>query len=103
MQWLQDPSQSNVDNLNNVRRETSRYFRKKEKEYLITKIDGLETKSKIKNNRDLYMGINDFQKGYQPRNNIVKKGERCSGHRLPKYFGHVEDLFLPPIECTGCK
>jgi hypothetical protein len=26
MQWLQDPKQSNVDNLNNVRREASRYF-----------------------------------------------------------------------------
>ena len=73
MQWLQDPSQSNIVNLNNVRRETSRHFRNKEKEYLIAKIDGLETKSKIKNDRDLYMGINDFQKVYQPRNNIVKK------------------------------
>jgi len=29
MQWIQDPSQSNVDNLNNVRREVSRHFRKK--------------------------------------------------------------------------
>jgi len=29
MQWLQDPNQSNVDDLNNVRREGSRYFRKK--------------------------------------------------------------------------
>ena len=29
MQWLQDPSQSNVDDLNNVRREVSRHFRNK--------------------------------------------------------------------------
>jgi len=29
MQWIQDPSQSNVDNLNNVRREVSRHFRNK--------------------------------------------------------------------------
>jgi len=29
MQWIQDPSQSKVDNLNNVRREVSRHFRKK--------------------------------------------------------------------------
>jgi hypothetical protein len=29
MQWLQDPSQSNVDNLNNVRREASRHLKKK--------------------------------------------------------------------------
>jgi hypothetical protein len=25
MQWVQDPSQSNIDNLNNVRHETSRH------------------------------------------------------------------------------
>jgi hypothetical protein len=29
-------------------------------------------KQKDKNIRDLYRGINDFKKGYQPRNNIVK-------------------------------
>jgi len=30
MQWLQDPNQINIDSLNNVIREASRYFRKKE-------------------------------------------------------------------------
>jgi len=30
MQWLQDPNCSNVDNINNVRREPGRHFRKKE-------------------------------------------------------------------------
>jgi len=39
MQWVQHPSQSNIDNLNNVRRETSRHFRNKKKEYLETKFD----------------------------------------------------------------
>jgi len=29
MQWIQDPSRSNVDNLNNVRRKASRHFRNK--------------------------------------------------------------------------
>ena len=29
MQWLQDPSQSKADNLNNVRREANRHFRNK--------------------------------------------------------------------------
>ena len=32
MKWLQDPSQSNVDNLNNVRRDASRHFRHKKEE-----------------------------------------------------------------------
>ena len=46
MRQLQDPNQSNVDNLNNVRCEASRYFRNKKKEYLQAKIDYLETNSK---------------------------------------------------------
>jgi hypothetical protein len=29
LQWLQDPSEINGDNLNNIRRETSRHFRNK--------------------------------------------------------------------------
>jgi hypothetical protein len=29
LQWLQDPSEINGDNLNNVRREASRHFRNK--------------------------------------------------------------------------
>jgi len=33
MQWIQDPSQSNVDILNNVRREAGRHFRDKIKAY----------------------------------------------------------------------
>ena len=38
----------NVDTLNNVRREASRYFRNKNKAYLKAKIEDLETNSKIK-------------------------------------------------------
>jgi hypothetical protein len=34
LQWLQDPSEINGDNLNNVRREAGRYFRTKKREYL---------------------------------------------------------------------
>ena len=80
MQWLQDPKHSNVDNLNNVRREASGHFRNKrrntfqeeKKEYLKAKIDEIETYSKINNIRDSYRSISDFKKGYQPRSNIVK-------------------------------
>ena len=64
MQWTQVPSQSNVDNLNNVRRDASRHFRNKKKAYLKAEIEELETNSKINNFRDLYRGINDFKKGY---------------------------------------
>jgi len=77
IQWIQDPNQSNVDNLNNVRREVSRHFRNKTKAYLRAKIEELETSSKIQNIRDLYRGINDFTKGYRPRCSIVnnEKGD----------------------------
>ena len=47
MQWIQDPSQSNVDNLNKVRREVSRHFRNKKKAYLTAKIEAIETNNKI--------------------------------------------------------
>ena len=48
------------------------YFRNKKKAYMKAKIEDLDTDSKIKNIRDLYRGINDFKRGYQPRTNIVK-------------------------------
>jgi len=72
MQWIQDPSQSNVDNLNNIRRDASRHFRNKKKAYLKVKIEELETNSKINNVWDFYRSINDFKNGYQPRTTIVE-------------------------------
>jgi hypothetical protein len=61
--------------LNNVRSEASRHFRNKKREYLEAKIDEIETNSKIKNIRNFYRGISDFEKGYQPRTYIVKGGK----------------------------
>jgi hypothetical protein len=40
--------------------------------YIFALLDSLESNSKINNVRDLYRGINDFRKGYQPRTIIVK-------------------------------
>jgi hypothetical protein len=56
----------NGDNKDNVRREARRTFRTKKWEYLKNKINELETNSKNMNIRDLYRGINEFKKGYQP-------------------------------------
>jgi hypothetical protein len=53
LQWLFDPSEINGDNLNNVRREASRYFRNKKRKYLKEKINELATNSKDKNIRDI--------------------------------------------------
>jgi hypothetical protein len=62
LQWLQDPSAVNKDNLNNVRREASRHFRNKKREYL----------KDNKNIRDLYRSRYELKKGYQPRTNLIK-------------------------------
>jgi hypothetical protein len=69
---LQDPSEANEDNLSDVRREASRHFRNKKREYLKGKISKLEPNSKNKNIRDPYASINEFKKGYQPTANLVK-------------------------------
>jgi hypothetical protein len=58
LQWLQDQSEINEGNLNNVRHEASRYFRNKKREYVKDKINELAMNSKNKNIRDLYRGIN---------------------------------------------
>jgi hypothetical protein len=72
LQWFQDPSQINGDNLQNLRHEISRTFSNKKREYMKGKINKLETNNTNKNIRDLYKGINKFKEWYQPRINIIK-------------------------------
>jgi hypothetical protein len=36
------------------------------------KINEIELSSKNKNIRDLYRGITEFKKGYQPKTNLIK-------------------------------
>jgi hypothetical protein len=61
------------------------------------KFDELETNTKTKNIRDLYRGINDFNKGYQPRTNIVqdKKGDLFTDSHsiLARRRKHISQLF----------
>jgi len=96
MQWLQDPNQSSVDNLNDLRHEDSRHFRNKKKEYLKAKIDVLVTNSKVKNIRDLYRGIIDLKKVYQPRTEIVmdEKGDLVTDSHsiLARWRNHFSQL-----------
>jgi hypothetical protein len=96
MQWINFPRRSNIDNLNNLRPDASRHYRNKKKAYLKVKIEELETNSKINNVRDLYGGINDFKKGYQPRTTIVmeEKGDLVADShsimaRWRKYFSQL--------------
>jgi hypothetical protein len=69
---LLNQNQINGDNLQNLGRETRKIFRNKKRECLKGKINDLETNNKNKNIRDLYRGINEFKKGYQPRINVIK-------------------------------
>jgi hypothetical protein len=82
LHWLQDPNEINCDNLNNVRCEVSRHIKNKKREYLKDKINELATDSNNKNIRDLYRGINEFKRSYQPRNNLVKD----ENGRIPTIF-----------------
>jgi hypothetical protein len=66
---LKNPNQINGDNLQNLIHETSRVFRDKKREYLKGKINKPEINNKNNNIRDLYRGMNEFKKGYQPRIN----------------------------------
>jgi hypothetical protein len=87
---LQDPSEINV------RSEASRYFRNKKWELMKGKINKPATNRKNKNIRDLYRGIKEFKRGYQPRNNLVKdeNGELLADchsilNRWKNYVSHL--------------
>jgi hypothetical protein len=101
MQWLQNQNQSSVDNLNHLRHEDNRCFRNKKKEYLKAKTDVLVTNSKVKNIRDLYQGIIDWKKVYQPRTKIVmdEKGDLVTDShtilaRWRKHFSQVLNVHM---------
>jgi hypothetical protein len=66
LRWLLYPSKRNGYSLNNVGCEDSRHFGNKKKEYL------KDIRSKNMNIRDLYRGVNEVNKGHQPRSSIVK-------------------------------
>jgi hypothetical protein len=102
LQWLQDPSEVNEDNLSNVRREASRRFRNKKREYLKGKINELESNSKNKGIRDLYRGITEFKKGYQPKTKLAED-EKSDVLADPDKI--VNGLLLSSNECPageGC-
>jgi hypothetical protein len=58
--------------MNNVRCEASRHFRYQKLEYLKDKIKELAMNRKNKNVKHLYGAINEFKRGCQPRNNLLK-------------------------------
>jgi hypothetical protein len=55
--------------VNNRRREASRHFRNEKRKYLRDKTNEIATHNKKMNTRDLYRGLNELKKGYQPGTN----------------------------------
>jgi hypothetical protein len=101
LQWLQDPREANEDNLSDVRREGSRHFRNKKREYLKDEINELESDSKNKNIRELYRGIYKFKKSYQPRTNWIKveRGDLLAD--LYKIFNRWKNYFCQLLNIPG--
>jgi hypothetical protein len=71
LQGLQNPSEINGVNLNNIKSEANNHFSNKKGKFLQDNINELVTNGKWKIIRDLYRGINDFKIGYQSRSNLV--------------------------------
>jgi hypothetical protein len=97
MRWSQDPNQSIVDDLNNVRPEAGRHFSNKKKEYLKAKVDELDTNSKIMTCR----GISDFKKGDQPRTDIVKDEKGVLVTDCHSILARWRDHFLQLFNVRG--
>jgi hypothetical protein len=101
LQCLQDPTEVNEDNVSDVRWEASRHFRNKRRVCLKDKINELESNSKNKNIGELYRGINEFNKGYHPRTNLVKD-ERGSLLAEPhKIFYRWKNYFCQLLNVHG--
>ena len=71
--WRQNPNGQTAEDISNVRRDTCKTFRKNKGDYMKAKVNKLEENSKNKNIREMYKGINEFKKGYQPRANVINK------------------------------
>jgi hypothetical protein len=86
---FQNPNETNGDNLNSVRHETSRTFGNKKLEYLTE--NELEMNSKNKNIRNLYRAINKF-KDCQPRSKLIKDENDD--------LAYSHNILNAAIECT---
>jgi hypothetical protein len=101
LQWLQNLSEVNEDNLSDVRWEASRHFRNKKREYLKDKINKLESNSKKKNISEMYGGINQFKMGYKPRINLVKDERGDPLADPPKILNRWKNCFCRLLNVHG--
>ena len=71
--WIQNPNERNVEDFSSVRCYSCRTLKKKKGDYMKAKVNWLEENSKNKIILEIYNGINEFKKGYQPRAYVIKK------------------------------
>jgi hypothetical protein len=97
LQRIQDPRKINGSNLNTIRCEVNRCFRKKRK-YLKSKINELATHCKKNNIRDMRRG-KKIRMGYEPASNLVKdeNGDLLADshnilNRWKNYFSQLLDV-----------
>jgi hypothetical protein len=98
MQWVQHSNQNSIDDLINVRHEASRHFREKKKEYLKSKINEIDTTSKIKIIGDMYRNKSYFKKGCDPGTNIIKDEK---GDLVTHFKARWGNLFFKFLNVRG--
>jgi hypothetical protein len=101
LQWLQNSTQINGDNLQNLKCETSRTFRNNKREYLKGKMNELETNNNNKNIRDLCRDLKEFKKGYQPRINIIKDENGSLLADSQSVLNRWKNFFNPVLNVHG--
>jgi hypothetical protein len=62
----------NEVDLSNLTRDATRHFKNNKREYLKDRINKLQSNLTNNNTGELYNGIKEFKKGYQPTVNLVK-------------------------------
>ena len=70
--WLQNPNDQTAEDFTNIRHDTCRTLKRKKRNYMKVKVNTHEENSKTVNG-EIYKGINEFKKGYQPHAYIIKK------------------------------
>jgi len=83
-----------IDYLSTVRCELVD-IQEQKRNYLKGQLMNLKTDRKNTNVRDLYRGISEFKKGYQPRTNVVKDKQICAGRlsqNLERWRNHFSLL-----------
>lgn len=98
-QWLQDASQTNADNLNSVRHETSRHFTKKQGMFERL-VNQLETSSRTRTLGNCVQ-TEEFRKGYQPRNNLAEEKNSDLLADLSNILSKWKNN-LSVLQCTWC-